>query len=119
MISISQIISILYFHSTYITHKLEEKKGGVKKKEEEETELYQLQMSCPPRLDPAVHLPPGIFHTRHIAGAQGLTGNKSSTFPHHQMQLFQRISSSQTNKQKRESRAQHRSVSSLCYPCAP
>lgn len=37
-------------------------------------------MSCPPRLDPALHLPPGIFHTRHIAGDQSLR-NKRCTFP--------------------------------------
>lgn len=37
-------------------------------------------MSCPPRPDPAVHLPPGIFHTRHIAGDQSLR-NKCSTSP--------------------------------------
>lgn len=29
-------------------------------------------MLCPPSLDPAVHLPPGIFHARHIAGDQSL-----------------------------------------------
>ncbi len=37
-------------------------------------------MSCPSRLDPAVHLPPGIFHTRHIAGDQS-PKNKCCTFP--------------------------------------
>lgn len=37
-------------------------------------------MSCPPRPDPAVHLPPGIFHTRHIAGDQSLR-NKCCTSP--------------------------------------
>lgn len=37
-------------------------------------------MSCPPRPDPALHLPPGIFHTRHIASAHSLR-NKCCTFP--------------------------------------
>lgn len=37
-------------------------------------------MSCPSRLDPAVHLPPGIFHSKHIAGDQSLR-NKCCTFP--------------------------------------
>lgn len=76
MISISQIISILCLHSTYITHRLK------KEEDKEETELYQLLMSCPPRLDPAVHLPPGMFHTRHIAGDQSLR-NENVARPHH------------------------------------
>lgn len=41
-------------------------------------------MPCPLRMDPAVHLPPGIFHTRHIAGDERKfqkNKNKCSTSP--------------------------------------
>lgn len=31
---------------------------------------YQMLKLCPVRLDPAEHLPPGILHTRRIAGDQ-------------------------------------------------
>lgn len=111
MISISQIISILCLHSTYITHRL--KKGGTK----EETELYQLQMFCPPRPDPAVHLPPGIFHTRHIAGDQSLR-NKCSTSP----PLKGRIPKMAKKDELQTKRAERNTdplISSMCYSSAP
>lgn len=59
MISISQIISILCLHSTYITHQH-------KKQTNQKTKLFQ--MLCAFTSDPAVPLPLGIFLATHITG---------------------------------------------------
>lgn len=102
MINISQIISILCLHSTYITHGLERKEN--KKKIQENGALYyQLQMmSCSLTMNPAVHLPPGIFHTRRIAKV--IKGKKKwwCTSSNRWMEQFQ-MWGKENSRQKRRS----------------
>lgn len=124
MISISQKISILCFHSTCITHK-PERLNRIKQRV-----CVQWRMSCCPRRNPAAHLPPGTFHTRRIAGDRNLLRNKCCTTKGNNSTDGggerdgdgRRRGEKWLNSQgpnKRGARDADPPVSSLCYSCAP